>query len=466
MQSTLTATTDYRPDLEDRDWSFKGATTDFGTHDLHKYPARMIPQIPDALFDHWTHTGALSEGDLVFDPFSGSGTTATEARRHGLNAIATDINPFACLLSRTKSTVPDVDALRSAIHQCLGTDWRTREQFIEEDHQSAASQHRTKHGGDIHPDDAGDKNYDAYGVRKGWFPEPQLAKITTMSRLLSELRAEYDHEVIRFIRIALAQAARKISYQRDSEFKRHRIPEADRESHGPEFTEVFVETLTQNFEGLIEYAAQVSPETTATIKYADCRDSSILEPNSVDAVVCSPPYGDHRTTVAYGGFCTDPAAVATPLKLDQMTDVDPSGLGGSKTTSDIEFATVDEWSPTLRATVDALKDVDGRDDDVLHFFADYAETLEQMARVVKPGQPVAIVLGNRTVSRVPIPMNVITIEIAQQFQLELEHSLPRSIPSKTLPYENAPENVPGQTGGLIADEYVLIFRADRETVTQ
>ena len=31
MQSTLTATTDYRPGLEDRDWSFKGATTDYGT---------------------------------------------------------------------------------------------------------------------------------------------------------------------------------------------------------------------------------------------------------------------------------------------------------------------------------------------------------------------------------------------------------------------------------------------------
>ncbi|MFD1570122.1 MULTISPECIES: DNA methyltransferase [Haloferacaceae] len=459
MQSTLTATTDYRPGLEDRDWSFKGATTDYGTHDLHKYPARMIPQIPDALFEHWTHTGTLSEGDLVFDPFSGSGTTAAEARRHGLNAIATDINPFACLLSRTKSTVPDLDTLESAIRQCLGTDWATREQFIEENYQSAASQHRTKHGGDIYTEDSGDQNYNAYGVRKGWFPEPQLAKITAMSRQLSELRAEYDHEVIRFIRIALAQAARNISYQRDSEFKRHRIPEADRESHDPKFTETFIETLRENFYGLVDYATQVSDETTATIKYADCRDTSVLAPDSADAVVSSPPYGDHSTTVAYGGFSTDPAAVATPLKLDQMTDVDPSGLGGSKTTSDIEFATVSEWSPTLRATVDALKDVDGRDDDVLHFFADYAETLEQMARVVKPGQPVAIVLGNRTVSRVPIPMNVITIEIAQQFQLDLEHSLPRSIPSKTLPYENAPENIPGQTGGLIADEYVLIFRA-------
>lgn len=141
-----------------------------------------------------------------------------------------------------------------------------------------------------------------------------------------------------------------------------------------------------------------------------------------------------------------------------MKDVDPSGLGGHKTTSDIDFTTVKEWSQTLQATVDALRDVDGRDEDVLHFFADYAETIEQMSRVIKPGQPIAIVLGNRTVSRVPIPMNVITIEIAEHFQLDLEHSLPRSIPSKTLPYENAPENIPGQTGGLIADEYILVFQ--------
>ena len=456
MQSTLTATTSYQPQLEERDWSFKGAKTDYGTHSLHKYPARMIPQIPDALFEHWKDTGRLKDGDLVFDPFSGSGTTAVEARRHGLNAIATDINPFACLLSRAKSTIPDLDALKSAIRQCLGPDWATREQFIDEDHQSAANTHPTKWGGDIYPDDKKNQNYNAYGIRKGWFPEPQLAKLKAMCRLLSELRAEYDHGVIRFIRIALAQTARVISYQRGSEFKRHRIPELDRENHDPEFTQVFVETLKQNFEGLLEYSSQVDANTTATIKFADCRDS-IIAPETADLIVTSPPYGDHPTTVAYGSFSKDPAAVATPLRADQMKDVDPNGLGGHKTTSDIDFATVMGWSQTLRATVGALKDVNGRDEDVLHFFADYAETIEQMSRVIKPGQPIAIVLGNRTVSRVPIPMNVITIEIAEHFQLNLEHSLPRSIPSKMLPYENAPENISGQTGGLIADEYVLVF---------
>ena len=458
MQSTLTATTSYQPQLDERDWSFKGAQTDYATHGLHKYPARMIPQIPDALFEHWKNTGRVTEGDLVFDPFSGSGTTAAEARRHGLNAIATDINPFACLLSRAKSTVPDLDDLQAAIGHCLGPDWTTRERFIDEDHESAVAQHPTKWGEDIYPADEGNQNYNAYGIRKGWFPEPQLAKLKAMSRLLSELRSEYDHEVIRFIRIALAQTARTISYQRDAEFKRHRIPEAERSSHDPEFTQMFVETLNQNFGSLLEYSTQVTDDTTATIKFADCRNSNVLGPESADLIVTSPPYGDHSTTVAYGNFSKDPAAVATPLRAEQMKDVDPSGLGGHKTTSDIDFTTVKEWSQTLQATVDALRDVDGRDDDVLHFFADYAETIEQMSRVIKPGQPIAIVLGNRTVSRVPIPMNVITIEIAEHFQLDLEHSLPRSIPSKMLPYENAPENIPGQTGGLIADEYVLVFQ--------
>lgn len=464
MQTSLYDHNGIDGELEAIDWSFNGVDTKYLTHGLHRYPARMIPQIPKTLLNHWVDNNVLSLQDTVFDPFCGSGTTAVESRLHGLNAIATDINPFACLLSRAKATPGDIDSIEAAIGRCFGPNWTYRERFIDDSHNEAMREQRTKWGEDIYPEDLdSNKNHDAFAVKKGWFPERQLAKIEAMRRLLSELRGEFDYKTIRFLRIALSQTAREISYQRDSEFKRHRIPEEEREDHSPPFTETFIEVLTENLEKARAYTEKVDSATEADIRHADCRDTDLLEPNSVDAVICSPPYGDHRTTVGYGQFSQDPAATATPLDVDQMKDVDPSGLGGRKSVATVAFEAVTSWSTALQSTLETLEENDGRDGDVLDFFTDYTETLLQISRVIKPGQPVAIVVGNRTVSRTPIPMHMITTEIALKAGLTHQHTFPRSIPSKTLPMKNAPENVPGQSGEMIADEYVLVFEGTDET---
>ncbi|MFQ6056141.1 MAG: DNA methyltransferase, partial [Methanosarcinales archaeon] len=85
--------------LEDIDWSFRGADTKYATHGLHQYPARMIPQIPHQLIPKFSKTG-----DLILDPFSGSGTVLAESILYGRYAIGVDINPLACLISKVKST--------------------------------------------------------------------------------------------------------------------------------------------------------------------------------------------------------------------------------------------------------------------------------------------------------------------------------------------------------------------------
>jgi DNA modification methylase len=458
MQKSLFEYDSITTELESINWSFNSADTSYLTHGVHRYPARMPPQIAKTLLNYWLETGVLTPEDTVCDLFCGSGTTLVEARLHGLNAIATDVNPFACLLSRTKATPGNVDAIEAAAQRALGTEWKYREQFIDEAHDEAVQKQRTRWGEDIDPEESATNHY-SFAIKKGWFPERQLAKIESMRRLVSELRKEFNYKTIRFLRIALSQTAREISYQRNSEFKRHRIPEKKREKHSPPFTETFVEVLTENLEKAKAYTKRVSSTTSAKVRYADCRSKDVIGQNTVDAIISSPPYGDHRTTVGYGQFSQDPAAVATPLDVDQMKDVDPSGLGGRDSIASIALETVTDWSSTLQQTLEILREKDGRSEDVLNFFTDYAETIVQMARVTKPEQPVAIVVGNRTVSRTPIPMHIITTEIALQAGLIHQNTFARSIPSKTLPLANAPENVPGQSGEMIADEYILLFES-------
>jgi DNA modification methylase len=81
------------------DWDFPNATTSYLTHGMHPYPAKFIPQIPNALIQELS-----SVGETVADIFCGSGTTIVEAMVLKRNALGVDANPLACLITEAKTT--------------------------------------------------------------------------------------------------------------------------------------------------------------------------------------------------------------------------------------------------------------------------------------------------------------------------------------------------------------------------
>lgn len=107
MNSALTARLEDYPEtrpmdparLHDIDFDFADSKTGYLTHGLHPYPAKFIPQIPDALIRELSN-----EGDTVADVFCGSGTTLVESLLLGRNAIGFDANPLACLITKAKTT--------------------------------------------------------------------------------------------------------------------------------------------------------------------------------------------------------------------------------------------------------------------------------------------------------------------------------------------------------------------------
>jgi len=71
------------------------------SHSVYPYPARLLRQIP-RFFLHCRQI--VSRGDVVLDPFCGSGTVLVEARAAHLVGWGIDSNPFAVLLSEVKTT--------------------------------------------------------------------------------------------------------------------------------------------------------------------------------------------------------------------------------------------------------------------------------------------------------------------------------------------------------------------------
>jgi site-specific DNA-methyltransferase (adenine-specific) len=57
----------------------------------------FAPALPEYFINRYSN-----EGDLIFDPFSGRGTTALRSRELNRKFVGSDLNPYSLVLSRFK----------------------------------------------------------------------------------------------------------------------------------------------------------------------------------------------------------------------------------------------------------------------------------------------------------------------------------------------------------------------------
>ncbi|HPU22950.1 MAG TPA: DNA methyltransferase [Candidatus Kapabacteria bacterium] len=69
------------------------------THWIYPYKGKFHPQMIRALIN----IIGLKEGDTLFEPFSGSGTTALEAQLLGVNLIGIDVSPLCVIQGKVKT---------------------------------------------------------------------------------------------------------------------------------------------------------------------------------------------------------------------------------------------------------------------------------------------------------------------------------------------------------------------------
>ncbi len=81
-------------------------------HSLHyalSFPHSFRPELPAYFIDRYT-----KRGDIVLDPFCGSGTTALEAALQGRVAYASDHNPLAVRIAQAKVSPADITEITLA----------------------------------------------------------------------------------------------------------------------------------------------------------------------------------------------------------------------------------------------------------------------------------------------------------------------------------------------------------------
>lgn len=116
---------------DDLNWTlsfaeYKEAETTKHVHRLHPYKGKFIPQLVEYFLDDHTDQFKrevfFAPGDVVLDPFCGSGTTLVQASELGINAIGIDVSAFNAFISNIKVgrfDVQDAYAQARAITRAL-----------------------------------------------------------------------------------------------------------------------------------------------------------------------------------------------------------------------------------------------------------------------------------------------------------------------------------------------------------
>ncbi len=428
----------YNKQLQKTEWTFLDKSTRQYTHALHLYPARMHPEIAKRIITKY----AKNKTDVVFDPFMGSGGVLLETILHGNHAIGIDVNPFAVLLSKVKTT---------PIHKDLN---KTLEKIL---NKSARDYLDSNYHLECLPDRLDVDN---------WYKPDTVKTLTTLKHHIFKIS---DKNIRDFFKICLSLTIRKSSYQRNGAWKIHRMSDSDKAMFNPKPVEFFKQITQDNINKMIDLVNE-DPKGQAHILLGDSRDitsnfskinSNILQDKKAHLVVTSPPYGDHGTTVAYGQFSKH-SSLWLELPEEQTLAVDKVGLGGKyKTGNDLD-------SEILNHTLDKVRKNDieltknkkpYRADAVYSFFYDLDKCLDEISNNLVPEKShCCFVVANRTVRRVVIPTDLITIELGRKHGFKVKNIIQRDIPNKAMPSKNAPENISKETGKTMTRESVIIMK--------
>lgn len=88
-------------------------------HRLHPYKGKFIPQLVEYFLDdhinNFKQKVYFKKGDIILDPFMGSGTTLVQCAELGLNCIGIDISVFNCLIASAKMNKYNIEKLESIL---------------------------------------------------------------------------------------------------------------------------------------------------------------------------------------------------------------------------------------------------------------------------------------------------------------------------------------------------------------
>lgn len=382
---------------------------------LHKYPATMLPQIGIEILKELN----ISKGKLL-DPYCGSGSSFASGLECGITKMfGFDINPLAILISKVKFTKISINAiietkakLRDGIYEFVKN---------EQNLNKLPKPNIT--------------NIDF------WFSKEVSQYLNIVKHFIYQIN---DEDLRRFFLVPFSETVRECSYTRNNEFKLYKMKSEDILNFNPDVFGIYFKKLNDT---VLTYSNIYFPKLTAKTKVnVQCAKFQPTE-NNFDIVLTSPPYGDSRTTVAYGQFSTLSNEWAG---IDYARKIDGILMGGVKSKQLLSKGLISDYISDIN------KEDNKRALEVSSFYDDLCESIEKVAQSVKKGGKVIYVVGNRTVKNIQLPTDQFIAEKFGENGFKHLTTYERALSSKAMPSKNSPTNKTGKTVNTMLYEYIVV----------
>lgn len=458
--------------LPENYWDFKYDDSREYTHGIHSYPAMMVCPISRNVIKI---VKQVTDIHSLFDPFAGSGTVLVEGMLANINCIfGNDINPLALFISQVKTRRLDMNELQcnaSILLEKILNDYTEKKDFFEE-----ADEYCQKVLGlDLTAKDEWGSNaityLHNYVLEKKikmelphfknigyWFKPRVILQLQMIKNYILQIPNE---DIRNFIFVAFSELIRFVSNRRNGEFKMFRMTPTKVESFKPNVVKEFITILERNIEKINNFIeTSIENDSRSEIKIFSNNTKELFDvpDSSVDLVITSPPYGDSRTTVAYGEYSRLSLQWIDLFKLSdkEIMGIDKALMGGTKYRNGFDFSIPSE---TLRSSLERIKDKDlERAGDVYSFYLDLEKSIASIAKKTKKNGYQFWVVGNRTVKGELLKTNQIIKEIAGCYGLDYVYTINRNIINKVMPLLNSPTNETGKKAETMCNEHIVILR--------
>lgn len=391
------------------------------THNIHKYPAKFIPQIPRWAIKRY----GTNKNSIVIDPFCGSGTTLVESMLKGFDSYGIDIDPLARLITKVKTTPIPESKLQDVIIKVVQDIGKQKEgKFLPET-----------------------KNL------YHWFTQEAVRKLSVIRDTIDSFKDERD--IYDFLIVTFSSIIRKTS-NADNESQKTYVSHTHIKT--PEDPIIlFKRNLYLYSERLMAFfqkvpvgtKARVISEFTDSRNFADEWNKNIGLP--IDIAITSPPYikaVDYVYNQMAEYFWIGDLFDMQNQKLQTKRESNYMG------TKHVAINTYSEFLPTGYKNIDKIsQQIYAKNKKFSYvlskFFIDMEKNIQEMYKVMRTKGHYVIVIGANQVAEIPVPSHEFIINIAEGNGFKLSNLFSYKIRNHYMSFPRKGR------GGLIDEDWIV-----------
>lgn len=390
------------------------------THSYFKYPCKFIPEIP-----RWAiNTYLKEENGVVYDPFSGSGTTLLEAIINHHSAVGTEIDPIAKLIIKVKTT-------KLSSEEILLVD-----NYLEEILDKLSAKQKPN------------IIYNNINNIYHWFPEETVELLSLLKQEVEEIE---NNNVSDFLKLCFVSIIRRVSYADDVSPKPY---VSNRIKKVPGNVADEFQKVVQKYLDDMRSFSNSSVQHSAVIVEGDALNAP--KNIEVDLIVTSPPYinaFDYARTLRLENLWLS-YATEDELRERKKKYVGTESLNVKCEEENLEILNDSEL---LRTYFNNILEVDKKRAMIVkRFFEDMKKNIIEMHSILKNEGRYCIVIGNSNIRGVEIESWKVLSEIGEKVGFSTETYFNYLIQNHRL-------RIPrGGKGGKINNDHILVLKKRRD----